>query len=457
MAVYNVPYGENNRKDDYLKNIERFRTRDELQTSVIFHDEIPLESIKQYVKGMPWEVEYFNQVGDINDIDLIPDSKLSIGSQKYNRIQKLRIFVDRGLDQTSVKDLKISGIINANFRPRKFDVFMATLIGGRIGLFKVVESRMEHYNLHPVYSVDFELISFLEDNDKLYNTLIAKTIGDYVYNKDYNRNNADVVLTKQEFALIEDVKDAIADITDYYFRTFIDPDTKLLKLPTTAAINYVDQELGKFCRRVFSVMDYPMLTELQTVDYDMDKTVRYTIWDVILERNMKLLRRTEPFLGFTPSPYTASNMNSIHAKFMDIDYIVDKIDSNYTLLGIEDTSTPADLGLDKFPILNAVKEDDNRHIIKAAKAWDEFIPQLDFNVKKTTSGEDVTTPIKEVLHGKEPEVPKPEPKFQLDNLNTLIGNKVEKEDKTTDEPSRPIDRKIPDIRATKQYKRQKDK
>ena len=200
-----------------------------------------------------------------------------------------------------------------------------------------------------------------------------------------------------------------------------------------------------------------MLTELQTVDYDMDKTVRYTIWDVILERNMKLLRRTEPFIGFTPSPYTASNMNSIHAKFMDIDYIVDKIDSNYTLLGVEDTSTPADLGLDKFPILNAVKEDDSKHIIKAAKAWDEFIPELDFNVKKTTSGEDVTMPIKEVLHGKEPEVPKPEPKFQLDNLNTLIGNKVEKEDKTTDEPSRPIDRKIPDIRATKQYKRQKDK
>ena len=27
MAVYNVPYGENNRKDDYLGEVERFRTR----------------------------------------------------------------------------------------------------------------------------------------------------------------------------------------------------------------------------------------------------------------------------------------------------------------------------------------------------------------------------------------------------------------------------------------------
>lgn len=457
MAVYNVPYGENNRKDDYLANVERFRTKDELQTSVRFHDEIPLDNIKQYIKGMPWEVDYYNQIGDINDIDLVPDSKLSVGSQKYNRIQKLRIFIDRALDQAAVKDLKVSGIINANFRPRKYDVFIATLMGGRIALFKVADVRMEHYNLHPVYAVDFEIVSFLEDNDNLYNTLVGKTIGNYVYNKDYNRNNADVILTKQEFTLIEDVKDAIEDITDYYFRTFIDPDTKLLKLPSTSAINYVDQELGKFCRRVFSVMDYPMLTEMQTVDYDMDKTVRYTIWDVILERNMKLLRRAEPFLGFIPSPIPKSNFNSIHAYFMNIDYIVDKIETNHTILGVEDTSTYPDLGQDKFPILNAVREDDNKHIIKAAKAWDEFIPQLDFNVKKTVSGEDVTTPVKEVLYGKEPEVPKPEPKFQLDNLNTLIGNKVEKEDKATDEPSRPIDRKIPDIRATKQYKRQKDK
>lgn len=455
MAIYTVSHGENNRKDDYLPEIERFRTRDELQTSVRFHDEIPLESIKQYIKGMAWEVDYFNQVGDINDIDFIPDSKLSIGAQKYNRISKLRIFVEQTISQTAVKDIKVSGVINANFRPRKYDVFIATLMGGRIGLFKVVEVKMEHYNLHPIYTVDFEIISFLEDNSDLYNTLIAKVVGNYIYNKDYNRNNADVVLTREEYAIIEDVKEAISDISDYYFRTFIDPDTKLLKLPTTSAINYVDQELGKFCRKVFSVLDYPMLTELQTVDYDMDKSVRYTIWDVILERNPKLLRRAEPFIGFIPSPIPKSNLNSIHAHFLDVDYIVDKTDFNTTLLGVEDTSTYPDLGLDKFPILNAVREDDKKNIKTAAKAWDEFIPELDFSVKKTVSGEDVTTPVKEELYGKPKEEPKPEPKFQVDNLNTLIGNKVEKEDVTTEEPSKPINRNIPDIRATKQYKRQK--
>lgn len=449
MPVYNVPYGENNRRDDYLSEIERFRTQDEMQTSIIFHDEIPLESIKQYIKGMPWEVEYFNQIGNLNDLDLAPDTKLSVGAQRYNRIQKLRIFVEQGLNQTNIKDLKISGMINANFRPRQNDVFIATLIGGRIGAFKVVDVRMEHYNQHSAYSVDFEIMSFLEDNQEFYNNLIAKTIGTYVYNKDYNRNNADVLITRQEYALLDDIKDAIEDITDYYFRTFIDPDTKLLMLPSTSGINYIDQELGKFCRKVFSVLDYPMLTEMQTVDYNMDKTVRYTIWDLLSTRNPKLLRRTEPFIDFVPSPIPKSNLNSVHVKFMDIDYIVDKTTSNATLLGVEDTIAYSNLELDKYPTLNAVREDDKRNIVDAARAWDMFTPTLDFSVpEKTKSGETITKPVKDVIY---PE----DKKITLDDLNPLIPTPNKEEDKKEDQSSKPVGKKIPDLRATKQYSRKK--
>ena len=154
-----------------------------------------------------------------------------------------------------------------------------------------------------------------------------------------------MILTRQEFALVEDIKDAIADITDYYFDTFIDRDTKLLMLPSKGS-NYVDQELGKFCRKVFSVIDYPQLTELQTVDYDMDKSIKYTIWDLLLTRNIKILRRTEPFIGFTRSPFPMSNLNSIHAHFLDISYLVDMTEYAVDLCDIEDTSMLADLSLD---------------------------------------------------------------------------------------------------------------
>lgn len=457
MAVYNVPYGENNRKDDYLGEVERFRTRDELQTSTRYNEELPLEAIKQYVRGMPWEVDYFNQIGDVNDLDLVVDNKLAVGNQKYNRIQKLRIYVETALNQTNIRDIKASGTINSGFRPRKGDVFVATLIGGRIGMFKLTEVRMEHYNNHPVYSIEFELINFLEDNPDTYNNLIAKAVGNFVYNKEYNFDQSDMILTRQEFALVEDMKDAIADITDYYFDTFIDRDTKLLMLPSKGN-NYVDQELGKFCRKVFSVMDYPQLTELQTVDYEMDKSIKYTIWDLLLTRNIKILRRTEPFIGFTRSPFPMSNLNSIHAHFLDISYIVDKTEYPVDLSDIEDTTMLADLSLDSYPTLDAIRASDSKNTTVAAKAWDQFIPELDFSVKtKTDSGETIIKPVKEVLYGKEEEKeekPK-EPKFEVDNLNTLIGTKVDKEDHTTELPTKPIDRTIPDIRATKQYNRRR--
>lgn len=393
MALYTKPRDDNNRHDDYLSSVERFRTPSELGTSVHFNDELPLEKMRQYVQGMPWEVTYFNQYVDVNDNQKEPDVNNSIGNIQYIKISKLLIYVQTALDQTKITDLTISAIINAGFTPKTGDVFIATLIGGRIGMFTVEEVDINHYNLHATFSVNFKLTSMLESNSVMYNNLIAKVTKEYVYNKQYIQDKTSTILTRDEIAIKKDIEDAIEDLTTYYFKTFIDPDSRFLQLPSTGNIHYVDQELGKFCRKVFSVMDYPELTEMQTIDFTMDKDVRYTIWDVIIKRNPKLIRRTEPYLGFVPSPYPRSNLNSIEAKYLDVDYIINKTGSNHVPKGIENTVKKADLTLDKYSTLNAVKKDDTTNHIISKGIWDISIPGLDF--KTTPSGEGITTPKEE--------------------------------------------------------------
>lgn len=382
MPTYSQPDNDGRIRDNFYPDEYRFRTPTELQTAIHFNEEKKLDKLRQYVTGMPWEVDFFTQNGDYNSITQDPDLVQHITSNTYTRINKLVIYVTSPIDMTQPENLECTATINADFLVKVGDCFVATLIGGRIGLFVVQESDQEHYNLHQCFVAKFKLFGFINAQHQLYNNLLAKVTKTYIYNKGYGVDGTTQLLTTEEYALKDDIENAIEDIVDYYFRTFIDPESKFLQLPNSnMSLHYVDQELGKFVRSVYSVMDYPMIVNLQTIDYKMDKTVRYTVWDALRERNAKLIARAEPFIGWKPSPYTSANLNSLSARYLDVDYIVDKVTTPVTMSGIEDTKVDYNKDLSKYPKLKQIQEErykaEQKHV---QEDWEPSLPGIDFNI-----------------------------------------------------------------------------
>ena len=383
MPTFTQPDANGRIRDNFYPDEYRFRTPKELQTAIHFNEEKKLNKLRQYVTGMPWEVDFFTQNGDYNTVTQDPDLVQHVTSNNYTRINKLIIYITSPIDMTQPENLECTATINAGFLVKIGDCFVAGLIGGRIGLFVVESVDQEHYNLHQSFTVKFKLQGFVNSQYQLYNNLLAKVTKTYTYNKKYSIDGTSQLLTTEEYALKDDLENAIEDIVDYYFRTFLDPESKFLQLPSKLeSLHYVDQELGKFVRSVYSVIDYPMLVNLQTIDYKMDKTVRYTVWDVLRERNPKLLSRAEPFIGWKASPFTRSNLNSISAKYLDVDYIVDKITQTVTPMAVENTKQNYDEKLSKYPTLKQIQTEryhsEREHL---EKEWVPSIPGLDFNLE----------------------------------------------------------------------------
>ena len=379
MALYKDPTTDVNNKANYIHELERFRTAAELRTSTTFNDEFPLASLRSYIQGMNWTVTYFTQVNDAGDIDKDPDWKQSVGNQTYVCIFELLLKVQTAIDVARVQELGGEAIINASFRPKPGDAFIATLIGGRIACFVIREVNMEHYNLHQVYKVNYEIFTFLEDEKttEIYNNLISHTIQYYVYNKDHVKEYNGSILTAEEIALKDDIKEAVEDLTEEYFKLFLDRDTKFLSLPGSGN-NYVDQNLLRFIKKLISYKEFEEISQIQEVDYLMNKKVRYTLWDILEKRNPKLLAKLTRNLGWVRSPYQNVNLNSLTARNIGADYVIDLGGTPVLSAGCENTSANPDVSLDKYTRLHAVKRQTKLNVKKMSQILDITIPGLDF-------------------------------------------------------------------------------
>ena len=393
MPLYKDPTTDINTKDNYIHELERFRTAAELRTSTAFNDEFPLERLRSYIQGMNWTVTYFTQVNDIGDIDKEPDWKQSVGNQTYVCIFELLLKVQSPITVAKVQELGGEAIINASFRPKPGDAFIATLIGGRIACFVITEVNMEHYNLHQVYKVNYQIFSFLEDTktSEIYNSLIGKTIQYYVYNKDYVREYNGSILTAEEIALKDDIKEAVEDLTEEFFKLFLDRDTKFIALPGTSA-NYVDQNLLRFVKKLISYEEFEEIAQVQEVDYLMKKKVRYTLWDILEKRNPKLWPKLERNLGWVRSPYQRVNLNSLTARNIGADYVIDLNGSSVLNINGENTTKDFEVTADKYTRLHAVKRQTNLNAKKMSQILDISIPGLDFTVD---NNEVITKPVKD--------------------------------------------------------------
>jgi len=260
----------------------RYRTQAELKTSTLFNKELAVTNIAQQVSGMRWSVDYFNQIVGVNGQTKMPDINIPETSLSYNRIDKLDVYVDSGLPNSTVTDITGTGTINAGFVPFYGDAFITTVAGGRIAIFVITAVSKEYYNTHDIYRIEYKLTYFVDVNAGMYNDLIYKTVNSYVFDRTAIGTKGAPIILATDYVKKLDLNRVRVDMVNRYLDTFADTETKLLRLPTTASV-YVDQLLNNFLLSMLSVEEFPKLLDLDRVDNGITST---SLWDALLNRDM---------------------------------------------------------------------------------------------------------------------------------------------------------------------------
>jgi len=294
----------------------KFRSHVELGTAELFNTEIPVDTIRYQVDGMPWTIEYFSQILGINQEPIMPDINVPETTLSYNRIEKLDIYVDSGLPTSVVTDITGTGIINAGFVPSYGDAFIATVAGGRIAIFTIEKVTRQYYNTHNIYTVEFKLSYFADTSADIYNDLMFKTVRTYVYDKEAITRNSVPIILSTEYTRRLNLEQEPNKILNYYLDTFYNKDTKFLQLPTVNS-NYVDQLVTSVIFSLSSINDIPELMNISRLPAGIESK---TVWDALFTQDLEqmLLCEQKIHFGINVSSISTSKI----ASYLGINYTV---------------------------------------------------------------------------------------------------------------------------------------
>lgn len=315
-------------KDNKMCNepVRKFRTNEEMGTSTLFSKDHSLDNIIKYVAGMRWEVDYFLQKININEQTETLDINLPVNSQKYHRINKLDIILESPINQDEITNITGNGIINAGFKPNMKDMFIATLTGGRLGLFTITEIALGHYNLHDTYKVSFKLVTFIDYNHILYNNLIYKTIGEYTYDKNHISDFSAPIILNSEYDKKINLKNRYKELVNYFFSKFINKDKRVISPPTVTSGVFVDNLLSRFVLSLVNHDDAPVIYKLNRLDSTRTDDEEITsVWDMILNRDITMLNRVDSNIGFKYMPYTRFDLRSGQYNYLGINFGIYKL------------------------------------------------------------------------------------------------------------------------------------
>lgn len=296
-------------------------TQEELQTSTLFNKDVPLDTITANISGMDWEVSYFLQLRGVNEEPQLPDINVSATVLKYNRVSKLIIKLQDAIDQTNPEEITGTAIVNAGFIPNYGDPFIATLTGGREAVFVVTEIKKNTYNLHNTFNIVFKLHVFLDRESVFYNDLVFKTMSEYVYDKNYLADFSAPIILRAEYHEKIELRKVPNQLLEYFMTYMVNEENRVIAIPTDSSI-YIDTLLNTFLYKIINHDDHSGLMKLNKISLILES--KDSVWDVLLKRDISLLKRVDRDLGFKYTPASISNPNARHASYLGIKFITDK-------------------------------------------------------------------------------------------------------------------------------------
>lgn len=349
----------------------KYRSQEEMATSTIFSTDHSLDKIISYISGMKWTITYYRQSNNENDDFKKLDINLPATIQKYERINNLIVFSQSGLEQTDPDEIEGEIVIDAGFMPLPYDMFMATLTGGREAIFNITEVDSRIYHNRKIFYLKFRFIIFVDQDKDLYNNLLYKTVREYYYDKDYLLSYTSPILLATDYNKKLNLHDKYQEIVDYYFDTFVHPSKHTLSPPTVSGI-YTDTMLTDFIFKIVDQDSNDKIYKLIRMDPDKVDTVKPTIWDAIIERDSSMLRRCKKRIGFKYVPYTTNSVRARTFNYLGVKFLAGELKDNDA--NIEPSYIDISTLLDYYPNYNNKDEDDRRERSDETSEESGYIP-----------------------------------------------------------------------------------
>lgn len=256
----------------------------------------PVGTILTAIEGKRWVVTWYSQIlNRDNQLSTLQSSRLEI-NQQYKRIRNLELKVTQPLPvnpefRPESQEFTVRGEANMypGVRPNLGDLFVATLLDGRVGVFQVSEMPVQlTIYLQTTYRIEYVLREFLTAD--LQGQLDKKTVKEYQFIQSFLDSGINPVISDEAHAVYQKLMTWQDDVPRYYLTRFFNKEYGTLTLPGQGTATIYDPFITVFIAALWSNANLGPFHGMQFLNV-MDGTTRniQTVLDALLDYDQYLM------------------------------------------------------------------------------------------------------------------------------------------------------------------------
>jgi len=296
--------------------------------SIIYDDDnTPITSLIAYVEGAPWTVEYYQQVlSKDNDLREVDTGQPNV-YQQYNKIKQFEIRVNSALStnydsNTGITGAPGNGIIYPFLIPNINDYFVTDAGDTAKAIFRITNVERKTFNRDSAFSIEYELVNYVHQAQDIYQSLVDKTIREFMFSKDRLIENLQPILKDEDYQKISSLKQTYAELVTYYFKTFFNRKFMTLVVPGQDNGIY-DPYMVNVLIQIVNTNEVNEVRFVKRIPTDFDPFMKQPqFWDLMERRDYQSLNMCNQKMGLVSKYLFNKNAWLQGVFFSNIEYLV---------------------------------------------------------------------------------------------------------------------------------------
>lgn len=306
-----------------------------------------LTSLLAYVQGMPWAVNYYQQVitteSDLKEQDI---GEVPV-YQQYEKINGLELRVTsaiEGQQNTDKAQMRVSGnaLVYPFMTPQVGDMFVADAGYGEQGIYVIDSVERKSFNLNTVYSISYHLRTFTSQDPAMLTDLDTKAIRQTYFDKTRLVQGLAPVLNSQDYNNLQSLDASYKQLVDYFFNTFYNHNFDTLPIPGQSVGCY-DAFLVDYILRIVDTTDSLKISNVRNYATDGEDFLQQPqFWSMMLARDYGMLPYINRYMGLVMTKFFNYNSMFKGIRYSRMTYIMYPVTADFSLINPNDQNSVGD-------------------------------------------------------------------------------------------------------------------
>lgn len=355
----------------------------------------PIGTMLTAIEGIRWPVDYYSQV--LNEDDETSSHQITrLGiHQQYNLVHNLELMVVNSLPVNPTYDPtngEFTGRGEANMypgvRPNVGDMFTATLMDGKIGLFQVTENIQQRtIYQQSTFAIEFVLKRLLDATE--HRVMLSKVVREYWFHKSFLDSGVNPLITESGHNAVEELNSIRQRLPLQYMTQYFNKEYGTLLIPDQGRQVVYDPFITSFVTQLWSRLEVGTFAGMNNLNViDSHNREFRTIFDALLRNDVYLLDVVVAKIPIINSATFFRNPYYGTSWYVGVPFVVYPKDNpeNYTYGYNESAPKGATLKPGKIPERNGPPRDPNvpplvANGIKLVNADEYYVFSKDFYAK----------------------------------------------------------------------------